>query len=140
MGGIPWGYGPKQFDVTGGEASLVQLNVPHRGTLRNFNLRVEGGGGGTFELYKSEAAAQRAVSNVNGSSESAAGDMPPEVYVVYSGTLVNGVHANQQMFIDYINIDGTPTNPEPRLWMRIQPDGVGVFTAVLAMTIDGVNF
>lgn len=138
--GVPWPYGPKQFDVPGGEASLIQLNVPHRGMLRNFNLRVEGGGGGTFEIYTSEAAAQRAVHNANASSDSAPGDMPPESYVIFSGVLVGGIYVNQQMFIDYVNVDGTATNPEGRLWMRLQPDGAGPLTAVLAMTIEGVNF
>lgn len=138
--GMPWAYGPKKFDVPAGESSLVQLNVPHRGKLRSFNIRIADGTSGSFEIYSSEAAAREAVANGNGSSASVAATIPAENYVIYDGTLTDGASVNHDMSIMYVNTDGTPTNVDARLWMRVTPAGVGTLSCVVALTVEGAEF
>lgn len=137
--GTPWGYGPNQFDVEAGKASLVQLNVIHRGTIRNFNLRVAGGTTGSFAIYSSENAARQAVADANSETESVSVDVDPANYIVYEGTLTSGVFTAHELRVRYINRDGTPTNPVPRLWMLLKPDGSGQLPAVIGMVIDGAD-
>ncbi len=137
--GLPWEYGPKQFDVQAGQSSLVQLNVPYRGTIRTFRLAAPGGSTGAFELYNSEAAARAAVAAGNGSSESAPTGIPASEYVIYSGELADGVKVDNDLRIPFVNRDGTPSVGDPRLWMRLTPDGSDVLTFVLSMVIEGVE-
>ena len=135
----PWQYGPKVFDVPAGESSLVQLNVPFRGTIKSFSLRAPGGAGGTFEIYSNEAAARAAVADGNGSSESVgAGDIPAANYNIYSGTLSSGQFIDQEMETPYFNRDGSLSLPEGRLWMRLTPDGSGELHFGVSMLIEGV--
>ena len=56
--GTPWGYGPKEFTVEGGQPSVVQLNVPHRGRITAINLQqIVGDGDGNFTIYDAKDAA-----------------------------------------------------------------------------------
>lgn len=137
--GIPWNYGPKHFEVTAGQYSLVQLNVPHRGVLRTVNLTVVGGSTGTFEIYDSEGAAEAAVAEGNGSplsSSSGTLDSPVIGSQVHAGSLAGGVYFNNGLNAAYQNRDGSPSNCIQRLWMRLHPTGAGVHDVVLSMMVD----
>ena len=137
--GIPWNYGPRQFDVEAGKSSLVQLNVPHRGTIRSLSLSAPGGGAGAFEIYSSENAARRAVAEDNGdefSSSAGTEDFVPVASQLLNGTLVSGATLQGNLNVPYVNSDGSPTNAIQRLWMRLSPDGSGFLSFVLSMVIE----
>ncbi len=137
--GVPWTYGPRQFTVPAGESSLVQLNVPYRGTIRSFSLAAPDGGGGTFELYNAEEPARAAVAAGNGSSESVGAAIPPANYVIYDGTLDDGISVDRELNIPYVNRDGTPSDGVSRLWLRLTPDGSDDLVFVISLTIESVN-
>ena len=140
--GDPWAYGPKQFEVTGGTASLIQLNVPSRGKLRSFILRVsDAAATGSYTIYASELSAQQATAIANEALDPGTLDISPESYRVLSGSLVAGVADSPALQISYSNRDGSPTNSVPRLWLVMHPVGVaGEVTATVSMVIESVDF
>ncbi len=139
--GIPWQYGPNQVDIEAGVSSLVQLNVPYRGTLRTLNISAEDGTTGTFEIYNSEAAGLAAVRNANGSSESmAATDIAPHNYIIHGGSLIAGESRENDLNIPYQSADGGPSDRPRRLWMRLTPAGSGELSFVISMLIDTPEF
>ena len=140
--GVPWAYGPKQFEVTGGTASLIQLNVLSRGKLLSFMLRVsDAAATGAYAVYASELAAQQATDIANAVILPGSVGIPPESYRVLSGSLVAGVADSPALQISYSNRDGSPTNSVPRLWLVMHPVGVvGEVTATVSMVIESVDF
>lgn len=133
--GQQWGYGPKSFEITAGEDQIVQLGVPHRGTIKQINLQQQGAAdGGVFEIYDSEAAAK---SLVGSSSSSAIEGMEPAAHSITDGevAITSGAY-RASVDIPYINRDGTPTNPVRRLWMRINITGSGTKNFSLGMLIE----
>lgn len=137
----PWPYGPKRFDVPVGGAALIQLNVPQRGTIRNFKLQAPGGESGSFELFTNLEAATVRVGEVNGSSSSMSSGLSPEAFKFYEGSLTSGVFSEHGIFVPYCNTDGGPSNRDGRLWMCLEvPAGAGTIEYLIAMTIAGPDF
>ncbi len=132
----PWTYGPKKFVAPGGAATLIQLNVPHRGTIRSLRVNTTTDSiTGPFEIYNSEEAATAAVASeltaVTGDDSLLVGN-----YMVCSGALVGGLYSANTLNVPYENVDGTPTNCIGRLWMRLLPSGSGNLNFGISMTID----
>lgn len=144
--GLPWGYGPVQATATGGQPTLLELRVPHRGIIRSLHVAYDDGSqdSGSFEIYASQAAAEEAIrlaatgddSSSSLSSSMGSVGLSPGAYSV-SGVqqLVNGKFDKHELRWAYINRDGTPTNGVRRLWMVVTPAGIGPRDLVLSMTI-----
>lgn len=145
--GVPWTYGPKQMDIPNGEASLVQLNMPYRGTMQSFFLQIMDETNANFAIYSSEKAARQAVDEANGSSMSDSADaIPAAAYRLLSGQISSGQpYEINQLNMAYVNADGSPTNGDPRLWLVIEPGGsggsasTGQLRAIISISIDSVN-
>jgi len=136
--GTPWGYGPKEFTVPGGQQSIVQLRVPHRGEIKAINLKqIDGANAGVFEIFDSHDVAEGVIASSSSSSGSAIDSTDPAVNSVTGPLVITaGAYADNAVNKMYINRDGTSTNPVRRLWMRIDPTGPGQLTYSLSMTIE----
>lgn len=140
---IPWQYGPRRCNVPAAEASLIQLNVPIRGTLRALKIYSPDGVSGSFEIFTREDAARLNLANATGSSSgSLASGVAPFAYQLFDGELTDGELETRDLDIPYINADGDgPTSREGRLWMVFTPDGgVGEVEYVITMTIEIPDF
>lgn len=141
MSSTPWGYGPKNFDVPAGSSQLLELRVPSRGELDAVLLaQVEGADGGTFEIFDSREAAERAISEANSSSVDSSSDASvPTAYAAHSITgpltITAGRYSARGLELAYMNRDGTPTNNVRRLWGVITATGSGTLTFSLSLTI-----
>lgn len=140
---LPWQYGPRRCNVPAAEASLIQLNVPMRGTLRALKIYSPDGVSGTFEIFTNEEAARLNLAIETGSSSgSLENGIAPFGYQLLDGSLTDGEYETRELDIPYINADGAgPTSREGRLWMVFTPaGGVGTIEYVIAMTIETPDF
>ncbi len=129
-----WGYGPKEFSVGPGQ-SVVRLDVPHRGEIKTINLQQVGGADdATLKLYDSEQAAK--VFTGSSSSSAVEGGDPEAHLITEPKAVAAGVYQEFGLSIDYINRDGTPTNPVRRLWMLFDSQAAGETTWSLSMMIE----
>lgn len=140
MSSTPWQYGPRTFVVDGTDATLVELNVIHRGTLRGLTMQLADAVNGTFTIYNSEAAAIAAASDLNGGSMAYdEGEPQYPAFSVLTGSLTAGRYMAHDLNVPYLNADGTPTNPVARLWMVVQLAGGGDTQLSIGMTIMGAS-
>jgi hypothetical protein len=120
--------GEKTFSATSGEESLVAVPMPHRGILRGYSLTQTSGtnAGFTAALYTSNQA-----TTPNST-------LPAEAFHVVDITAANTVSKvdNHNTSLSYINRDGTPTNPQRYLYLRITPAGSGAKNFVLSVTVE----
>jgi len=134
--GVPWNYGPVQFEAEADTPLVVELKVPHRGKIRQLLLdEIGGADAASFEVFNSEDAAHV----FSGSSESSAleGGQHPKGFSLFGAkTLAAGQFADYDMEVMYSNQDGTPTNPVRRLWMVFTHTGAGVNTYQMSMVIE----
>mgnify|MGYP000284738688 CR=1 FL=1 len=133
----PWSYGPKQFTIPAGAASVIQLDVPHRAVLRRLGIRTTVDSiTGPFEIYTSENAALAAkASGVTATTSHKSMVVPAASFVMHSGALVGGVYSSA-LDVPYENADGSPSNCIQRLWLRIVPSGTGNLTFTINMTMQ----
>lgn len=122
MGSTIWS-GTTQFSVVSGEESVVPIPCPHRGILRGYSLvQVDGNDDGieNAELYTSS---QQTEPNAS---------LPEEFFHLVTltdlGEVVEDpdvpeVYESNQLQIAYMNRDGSPTNPQRFLYLRITPSG-----------------
>lgn len=161
--GVPWNYGPTEFEVPANRASVVELRVPHRGTIRRLIVDEQDvTGAATFQIFSSEetayavadaVAASSSSESSSGSSESVSGSSESSSSsssesaaaaaqrsaahsIMGVKTVAAGRFADYAMNIAYRNSDGTSTNPVRRLWMVITPEGSGNKSYTVAMTIE----
>lgn len=137
--GVPWNYGPAEFEVNANLASVVELRVPHRGTIRRLIVDERGAAGAaTFQIFSSRVAAYAVADDSSISSESAAavGQEPAAHSIMGVKDVTAGRFADYEMNTIYRNGDGTSTNPIRRLWMVITPAGSGEKSYTMAMTIE----
>lgn len=115
------------FSATGGAAATVQLKVPHRGILKGYSLTQTSGvnAGATAAIY---------TSNQETSPNST---LPAEAFHILDITLpaANKVD-NHSLDVAYVNRDGTPTNPQRYLYLKITPAGSGDKNFVLSVTVE----
>ena len=97
--------------------------MPHRGVLRAYNL-VDAGGGAvgnfTATLYSSKQ--DKAPNNA----------LPPDTFKLLS--FDQTAAANNDINVSYLNRDGTPTNPQRYLYLKITPAATKTF--VFSVTVD----
>lgn len=108
---------------SGSEEQFV-VRVPHRGVLRGYNLAAADGGATgnlTASLYTSN---QETEPN---------SELPDAAFKILSfdQTTLN----NNATDVSYVNRDGTPTNPQRYLYLRVTRSG-GSKNFVFTVTID----
>jgi len=119
--------GETVFSATSGSETVVRLNVPHRGIVRGYSLTQTSGtnAGATAGLYTSSQLT--APNNT----------FPAEAFHILDITLPAAAKVdNHNLNVAYVNRDGTPTNAQRYLYLKITPSGSGVKNFVFAVTIE----
>lgn len=119
--------GETVFEATSGEVAVVPLKVPHRGVIRGFSLSQTSGvnAGAVGGLYTSN---QETTPN---------SDLPSEAFHILDITLTATSKVdNHSLNVAYVNRDGTPTNPQRYLYLKLLPTGSGAKNFVFSITIE----
>lgn len=119
--------GVTPFTATSGSATTVTLKVPHRGIIRGYSLSQTSGAtvGASCALYTSN---QQTAPN---------SELPAEAFHILSFSLGNVASVDDHSTdIAYLNSDGTPTNPQRYLYLKITPSGTGSKNFVFSVTIE----
>ena len=119
--------GETAFTATSGTETVVALKVPHRGILRGYSLTQTSGtnAGAGAALYTSN---QTTTPN---------SDLPAEAFHILDITLPAAAKVdNHALTVAYVNRDGTPTNPQRFLYLKITPAGSGAKNFVFAVTVE----
>ena len=115
--------GSVSFTATGSQSNTVAVPMPHRATLRGYSL-VEAAGGATGNftaaLYTSK---QDTAPNSS---------LPADSFKLL--TFDQAAAANNNLNLSYVNRDGTPTNPQRYLYLKITPAATKTF--VFSVTVD----
>ena len=119
--------GETSFSATSGSQSVVTINVPHRATIKGFSLTQTSGAnaGATAALYtsKQDTAPNSA--------------LPAEAFHILDITLPSAAKVdNHSLDVSYVNRDGTPTNPQRYLYLKITPAGSGEKNFVFSITVE----
>lgn len=119
--------GETVFEATSGSETVVTINVPHRGVIRGFSLSQTSG-------VNAGAAAALYTSKQDTAPNSA---LPAEAFHVLDITLTAAAKVdNHNLNVAYLNRDGTPTNPQRYLYLKITPAGSGAKTFVFSITVE----
>lgn len=121
--GIPYAR-TVTLEVEAGEESFHRIGYPHRGELKRFVVtQIEGSAVGfDVDLHSSKDV----IPPGSSSSASGSGTGGPGNVVIATQTAAPGADINlQDQKISYFNADGTPTNPQRYLYLRIEPTGSG---------------
>lgn len=136
--GTPYSAGPFEFSAPGGEETVVELRVPWRGIINTVRLNQVSGVevDAAFRLYQSRCAA-----NPGGSCGSEELPSDPDSYSVFGEKerTANTPFAEFEKNYPFVNKDGTPSNPQRRLYLSIEPEGSGDKEWSLSMEIDTSN-
>lgn len=119
--------GETVFEATSGEQTVVTIKVPHRGIIRGYSLTQTSGAnaGAAASLFTSK---QDAPPNST---------LPAEAFHLLDITLPTAAKVdNHDVELAYVNRDGTPTNPQRYLYLKITPAGSGAKNFVFAVTIE----
>jgi len=119
--------GETSFSATSGSEAVVRLNVPHRGIIRGYSLTQTAGtnAGATAAVYTSN---QATTPNSN---------LPAEAFHILDITLPAAAKVdNHSIDVAYINRDGTPTNAQRYLYLKITPAGSGVKSFTFSITVE----
>jgi len=126
MASVIWS-GETSFTATGGEQLVVPIKVPHRAILRGYSLAQTSGAnsGATAALYTSnQATAPNST-------------LPESAFHLLDITLPTAAKvADRKTDLAYINRDGTPSNPQRFLYLKITPAGSGEKNFVFAITVE----
>lgn len=130
--------GTKTFTATGGAESVVPVPMPHRGVLRGYSLvQLTGNDDGiTADLYTSNQATAPNASlpeeafHLISVSDAAETTTDPDVVAIAE---------NNNLNIAYLNRDGSPSNPQRFLYLRITPGGAGAKNFVLTVTVENAS-
>lgn len=131
-----WSYGPLEFAAPAGEATVVELKVPHRGAINAIRLnQIDGGADdGNFRIFTKEAAA---LSAVGSSSSASLPGIDPDSYSVFGAKdITNGTFAEYEKSYGYRNRDGTYSVPIRRLWLVLEHNGGGENQYSISMEIE----
>ncbi len=120
--------GSKTFSATSATATTIAVPMPHRGVLRGYTLVQSSGtnAGFTADLYSSSRAA------------SPNADLPESAFHLLSITAANSVALAESnaLAVAYQNRDGTPTNPQRFLYLKITPAGTASKDFVFSVTVE----
>ncbi len=128
----------RDYEVTApsGEDSFHELRYPHRGVITSLTVKQVDGtkSGYEFDLYRS----QQVLPEVEGSSSSAVTPaVDPALFeIVPTQTVAPAGDTIQLTNVEYPyqNADGSPSNPQRRLYVRLKPSGTGTKTFQIAIT------
>lgn len=119
--------GETVFEAASGSETVVRINAPHRGVIRGFSLSQVGGA-------NAGAAAALFTSKQDTAPNST---LPAEAFHVLDITLPAASKVdNHSLSVAYLNRDGTPTNPQRYLYLKITPAGSGAKNFVFSITIE----
>ena len=119
--------GETVFEAASASQTVVALKVPHRGILRGYSLTQTSGAnaGAAAALYTSK---QDTAPNST---------LPAEAFHILDITLPAAAKVdNHSAEIAYLNRDGTPTNPQRYLYLKITPAGSGTKNFVFSVTVE----
>lgn len=127
--------GTTTFTAPSGEETVVPVKMPHRAILRGYALVQLTGADNKFDadLYSSK---QETAPN---------SDLPAEAFHVLSladfadvvsDQDVVAIAENSNVNVAYLNRDGSPSNPQRFLYLRITPHGSGEKDFVLTVTVE----
>lgn len=119
--------GETTFEATSGAQTVVPIRVPHRGIIRGYSLTQTSGAnaGATAAIFtsKQDTAPNSA--------------LPAEAFHILDITLPAAAKVDDHSAeVAYINRDGTPTNPQRYLYLKITPAGSGAKNFVFSVTIE----
>lgn len=115
--------GTKQFTAPSGVESVVAIPVPHRGVIRGYSLVQIDGPADDIQDAQIYTSSQQSEPNAS---------LPEEFFHLFtitdSGEPVSDpdvptIYQNHSAEYAYINRDGTPSNPQRFLYLRITPGG-----------------
>lgn len=119
--------GETVFEAASASQTVVALKVPHRGIIRGYSLTQTSGAnaGATAALYTSK---QDTAPNST---------LPAEAFHILDITLPAAAKVDDHSAeIAYLNRDGTPTNPQRYLYLKITPAGSGTKNFVFSVTVE----
>jgi hypothetical protein len=119
--------GETTFEAGSGEQTVVPIRVPHRGIIRGYSLTQTSGAnaGAAAALYTSK---QDTAPNST---------LPAEAFHILDIVLPAAAKVdNHSAEVAFINRDGTPTNPQRYLYLKITPAGAGAKNFVFSVTIE----
>jgi len=127
--------GTTTFTAPSGSETVVPVKMPHRAILRGYALVQLNGNNDKFEadLYSSNQATEPNAS------------LPDEAFHVLSladfadvvsDQDVMAIAENSNVNVAYLNRDGSPSNPQRFLYLRITPNGTGSKNFVLTVTVE----
>jgi hypothetical protein len=127
--------GTKTFSATSGSETVVPVPMPHRGILRGYKLVQTSGGNNKFsaDLYSSNQETEpnselpAEAFHVLSLADFADVVADPDVVAIAENTSVN---------VAYMNQDGSPSNAQRFLYLRITPNGSGSKNFVLSVTVE----
>lgn len=113
--------GTTTFTAPSGEETVVPVKMPHRGILRGYSLVQTTGDNDTVAagLYSSNQETEPNAS------------LPAEAFHVLSLSATNS-----SINVAYQNRDGSPSNAQRFLYLRITPSGSGNKNFVLTVTVE----
>jgi hypothetical protein len=119
--------GETSFSATSGEQTVVPIKVPHRAVLRGYSLTQTSGAnaGAAAAIYTSNQ--ETAPNNT----------LPAGVFNILDITLPAVAKVDdRETDIAYINRDGSPSNPQRFLYLKITPAGTGAKNFVFSITVE----
>lgn len=119
--------GETVFTAVSATETKVTLRVPYRGVIRGYSLTQTSGttAGATAALYTSS---QEKTPN---------SDLPAEAFHILDITLPAAAKVDDHSLeVAYVNRDGTPSNGQRFLYLKITPTGSGSKNFVFAITIE----
>lgn len=127
--------GTTTFTAPSGSETVVPVKMPHRAILRGYALVQTTGADNKFEadLYSSK---QDTAPNSNLPAEAFHVLSLADFADVVSDPDVVAIAENSNVNVAYINRDGSPSNAQRFLYLRITPNGSGNKNFVLTVTVE----
>jgi len=127
--------GTTTFTAPSGTETVVPVKMPHRGILRGYTLVQTTGANNKFEadLYSSK---QDTLPNSALPEEAFHVLSLADFADVVSDQDVVAIAENSSINVAYLNRDGSPSNAQRFLYLRITPNGSGSKNFVLTVTVE----
>ena len=127
--------GTTTFTAPSGSETTVPVKIPHRAILRGYALVQTTGADNKFEadLYSSN---QETEPNASLPAEAFHVLSLADFADVVSDQDVVAIAENSNVNVAYLNRDGSPSNPQRFLYLRIKPNGSGEKDFVLTVTVE----
>lgn len=114
--------GTTTFNAVGGQESVIPVPMPHRAILKGYSLVAADGSTPNFTAALYTSKQDKAPNST----------LPAAAFLLLSFTQANA--AANDLNVSYLNRDGTPTNPQRYLYLKITPATTKDF--VLSVTVD----